>query len=373
MIRRPRAGIAAMLASLALGITAPARAAPDAARLDRVVAGAGFAGVALVGQGDTLVWQRAIGTARDGRAHGADSVWRLASVTKQLTALIVMQEVAAGRLDLDTPMSALWPGWPAPDAATITPRMLLRHDSGLADPAESRPDKDGVPEFYRRTGAAADPSRSAADFCARSPRAKPGSGYHYDNCDFIVLGGLLERLTGLSFAALLEERIAAPLGLASLGLFRFDAPAVPHVTGSVGGKAEPALNLGSYGAAGSAYISPHDLWLFDRALMEQRLLDRVQTQAMWTGDPALGFAAFGSWAFATRLAGCPDTIDLIERRGMIGGIQIRNFLSPASRSAVILFVDNAEFSFGEVGEGRGFAYDMLSAALCPAASTTGTP
>lgn len=358
---------ARLLAALALGAASLAAAAPDAARLHRLVDQAGFTGVALVGQGDAIAWGRSVGEERPGVPHSPDSVWRLASVTKQLTALIVMQEVAAGRLDLDTPMATLWPGWPAPDAAVITPRLLLSHDSGLADPAESKADKDGVPEYYRRTGAAADPSRAAADFCARSPRAKPASGYHYNNCDFIVLGALLERLTGHPFAALLQERIAVPLGLASLGLFRFDAPAAAHVRGTVGGKVEPALNLGSYGASGSAYISPRDLWAFDRALMEHRLLDRIQTQAMWAGDPALGYAAFGSWSFATRLAGCPDTVDLVERRGMIGGVQVRNFLAPARRGAVILFTERAEFDFGEVGAGTGFAYDMLSAALCPAA------
>ncbi|TVV69660.1 serine hydrolase domain-containing protein, partial [Sphingomonas solaris] len=320
-----------------------------------------------------LVFERAVGEARPGVPHSADSPWRLASVTKQLVALVAMQEVAAGRLDLDMPMATLWPGWPAPHAATVTPRMLLRHESGLADPAESRPDRDGIPEFYRRTGAAAAPTRAAAGYCAQAPRALPGSGYHYDNCDFIVLGALLERLTGRSLAALLEERIARPLGITTLGLFRFDAPPAPHATGTVGGKAEPALNLGTYGGAGSAYIAPRDLWLFDRALLRHRLLDRVATAQMWTGDPAIGFAAFGAWAYAARLAGCPDPVDLVERRGMIGGVQIRNFLAPASGTAVLLFVNRAEFDFGEVGAGTGFAYDMLAAALCPAPGGNGTP
>jgi D-alanyl-D-alanine carboxypeptidase len=360
--------LAPALVGLVLG-SAPAAAvtaAPDPARLDRVVEVAGFTGVALVGARDALVWSRAIGEARPGVPHSLDETWRLASVTKQLTALIVMQEVAAGRLDLDAPMASLWPEWPAPNAAAITPRLLLTHDSGLADPAESKPDKDGIPEFYRRTGARAAPSAAAAGFCALSPRTKPGAGYHYDNCDFVVLGALLERLTGRPFASLLDERIAQPLGLTSLGLFRHDGPAAPHVRGTVGGKPEPALNLGSYGAAGSAYISPRDLWTFDRALMDYRLLDPVATKGMWAGDPKLGYTAFGSWGFAARLAGCADPVDLVERRGMIGGIQVRNFLAPASRTAVLLFADRAEFDFGEVGAGRGFAYDMLGAALCPA-------
>ncbi len=334
----------------------------DPARLDATIAAAHFPGVVLVGAGDALIYERH-GNGAATRTHSADTPWRLASVTKQLVALIVMQEVAAGRLDPNAPVVTLWPGWPG--SKSVTPRMLLLHDSGLADPAETKPDRSGIPAFYRRTGAAADPGASAAGFCAMAPRAAPGSGYHYNNCDYIVLGALLERLTGRPLSVLLRERIAEPLGLTSFAFARPDAPAVPHVTGTVAGKPEPAVNLGVYGGAGSALLSPRDLWLFDRALLRGSLLDRVATKQMWTGDPALNFAAPGAWAYATRLAGCPDTVDLVERRGSIGGIQIRNFIAPARRTAVLLFADTADFDFGEVGAGAGFAYDMLAAALCP--------
>lgn len=355
--------VRAMAAALALLAPAATRAGvADPARLEAIVTAARFPGVVLVGAGDALVYRRD-GNASASPPHNADAPWRLASVTKQLVALIAMQEAAAGRWNLDAPVATLWPEWAGP--AAVTPRMLLLHDSGLADPAETRPDRSGVPAFYRRTGAAADPAASAAGFCATAPRAMPGSGYHYNNCDYIVLGALLERSTGHSLAALLQERIATPLGLTSLGFARPDAPPARHVTGTVAGKAELVVNLGVYGGAGSAVLSPRDLWQFDRALLRGTLLDRVATKQMWTGDPALNFAAPGAWAYATRLAGCPDTVDLVERRGLIGGIQIRNFIAPAQGMAVLLFADTADFDFGEVGAGDGFAYDMLAAALCP--------
>lgn len=344
---------------LALAVfTAPAMAAIDAARLDRVADAAAFRGVAIVGQGDAIRWKR------ETNGLSADSVWRLASVTKQFIALIAMQENAAGRIDIDAPVRGYWPEWRGSEKITI--RMLMRHESGLADPAESKPDKDGIPEFYRRTAAAAAPATNAAGFCAENPRSEPEKGYHYNNCDFIVLGALLEKITGKPLATLLSERVAAPLGITSLGLFAPDAPAAANVAGTVErGAPEPKLNLGSYGGAGGAYIAPADLWRFDRALMESRLLDRFQTRQMWYGDPELGYAALGAWSFSPPLKGCPDPVALIERRGAIGGIQVRNFLAPATRTAVILFTDTSEFGFGEVWDGRGFAHDMLAATLCP--------
>jgi CubicO group peptidase (beta-lactamase class C family) len=354
-------------AALAIALAAPAGAI-DAARLDRTAEAAGMQGVALVGQGDSILWSRARGDAAPGVPLTIDSVWRLASVTKQLTALIAMQEVAAGRLDLDRPIGAYWPDWPAPHAGRITARMLLRHESGLPDPNRSRSSaNDDVPDFYRRSGAEADPAEAAIHFCAGPPRADPQAGYHYNNCDYIVLGALLERLTGQLFATLLRDRIALPLGLTTLGLFdpRADR-ARENVPGTLAdGRAEPPLNLGTYGAAGSAYASAADLWRIDRALMDYSLLDPATTAKMWAGDPAIGSAALGVWSYNAEIAGCTGPVRVVERRGLIGGVALRNFLVPDRHLALILMTNREAFDFGEMWQGRGFAHDMLAAALCP--------
>lgn len=337
---------------------APARAPawPVEARL----AAGGFAGIVLYG--DAAGPPRVAATGR----FTTGQRWRWASVTKQLTALLVMQEVAAGRLALDRPVKAYWPGWPSIYADAITIRMLLQHRSGLADPAATPPGSDGVPAFYRRQGRAAAPPRTATGFCAERPRAVPGSGFHYNNCDYIVLGALLEHVTGKPFARLVDERIRRPLGLASLGLFAPDRPAVAHVTGTVRGRREPRLNLGSYGGAGSAYGSPRDLWTFEAALLGHRLLDPVMTAAMWAGDPALGDQALGAWSYGAPLKGCAGDTALVERQGEIEGVQLRVFLAPARNRILLAFANRSgkDMDFGQVRQGRGLAYDLLSAAFC---------
>lgn len=356
--------IAAIVAALAA--CSPALAI-DGARLDRVAGAAGFQGVVIAGEGDSPEYRRAIGSGPAGFTYTADSVWRFASLTKQFTALLVMQEAQKGTIDLDSPVTAYWPDWKAPNAGRITIRMLLRHESGLPDPAATTAAKDGTPEFYRRTGPSSAPDASAAGFCAGPPRDRQGNGFHYNNCDYIVLGALLEKVTGTPYATLIAERIAKPLGIEGIGLFAFDAPAAAHVLGHDGkGAAEPPVNLGVYGAAGGLYGPADAIWRFDRALMEYRLLDRFQSTAMWAGEPSLGYAALGSWSFPAKLAGCAEPVQLIERRGAIGGIQSRNFIVPATRTALVLFTNTADFDFGEVWQGSGFAHDMLSAALCPA-------
>lgn len=356
-----------LLAAIALLVPATTAHAVDSARAAHAIAAADFQGVAIVGEGDAITFSQASGEAKPGRPFRIDEPWRLASVTKQLTTLIVMQEVQEGRMELDLPISTYWPQWASPNRDKITIRMLLRHTSGLADPSTTTENAEHVPEFYTRQGVQAAPLRSADGFCAAAPRATPPAAFHYNNCDFIVLGAVLEKVTGKSFGDLLHERIAEPLGLTSLGLFPYDGPAPATVPGlAEGGKDEPNYNLGSYGAAGALYIMPTELWKFDRALMENRLLDRIQTAEMWAGVADLGYAALGQWSFSVPIRGCPDPVALIERRGAIGGVQIRNFLIPARQIAVILFTNRAEFDYGEVWQGNGLSHDLIAAAACPA-------
>lgn len=350
---------------LALALMAAAPVPPPS--LDRLIADARFEGVAVAGgqdQPDTVI---TTGFAAKGEPNRADGIWRWASVTKQLTATIAMQEVEAGRLDLDKPVTAYWPDWPQVFSDRITIRDLLRHTSGLADPNQSGPTlPDGMPVFYRPPAGEGTMAYEAGHFCAEHPRAEPGASYHYNNCDFMVLGALLERTTGQSFAVLVEERIARPLGL-SIGLFDPEHPATRHVLGlEKPGVPENIGNLGSYGAAGALYGSPLALYAFDRALLTHTLLGEAATAAMWTGDAKLGAAALGQWQYRVTLAGCPAPASVVERRGQIGGVQIRNFILPETGRALVLFTRRGDFDFGEVWQAKGFAYEALSTIGCKA-------
>ncbi len=359
---------AAAAALFALAAAPEAPAAPDPHPLDRIIADARFEGVAIAGDAAEPSYVHTTGFSAKGVRNSPTAVWRWASVTKQLTATIVMQEVEAGRLDLDTPVTAYWPGWPQVFSDEVTIRNLLQHTSGLADPNEDGPNHpDGMPIFYRPGGDAATVGTmqyEATHYCAEHPRGRPGGGFHYDNCDFIVLGALLERTTGRPFAQLLQERIAAPLGI-TLGLFAPGVAPVPHVRGvEKGATGENLGDLGTYGAAGSVYGTPMALYAFDRGLLENRLLGPAATATMWTGDPKLGAGALGQWQYSVPLAGCAAPVSVVERRGEIGGVNIRNFILPASGRALILFTRRGGFDFGEVWQRKGFAYDAVSAIGC---------
>lgn len=339
-----------------------AAAEPPSATVSAVEARArqaGFDGAILIGEADGSSTILTIGT----KPVDARATWRWASITKQLAAVIAFQEVAAGRLDLDARVARYWPEWAAPNAKSIRIRDLLNHNSGLPQPDESQADAEGIPGFYRAQAVA--PAVSAAGFCAGKPKAAAPAKFDYNNCDTIVLAEVLARITGKSFDALVAERIATPLGLASLGMFQFGAPRVGHVL-PIGDVAEldPLINLGVNGASAGAYGTIGDLWRFDRALMDGRLLPVAQREAMWTASAKNGFLNAFQWTYPAPLKGCAKPIRIVERQGLVGGIELRNWILPESGRGLILFSRKRPTDLGDPWEGRGFAFDLLSAVAC---------
>lgn len=279
--------------------------------------------------------------------------WRWASVTKQIVAILVMREVERGKIDLDTPVATYLPGFRSANAGTATIRNLLQHRAGLPNPADT-------PEFYNAdfTGSR-DP---ATGFCAGPVTGAPGGDWTYNNCDYMVLGAVLEAVTGLSWDKLFQRDIATPLGFEFAGAY----PGEQFTRwGHIDGVREPEVDLSAYGASAGLYGEPDNILEIDNALMRGDLLGPEALAEMWKGDPALGYMALGQWVFEVPLKGCDGPVKIVERRGDIGAVQVRNFILPDKQMAVVAFSQEKPFDFGEVWMGSGFTYDLLSAAACP--------
>jgi CubicO group peptidase (beta-lactamase class C family) len=358
--------LAATLLALACG-SAVADAPPGtSARLAQVVQAAqaqGFAGEVLVADAHQVWFEQAVGLAsrRPDVAHRPGAVWRWGSVSKQVTVTLAMQQVDAGRLTLDDTLAERWPAFKAPAAAQITVRHLMQHVSGLAHTDDSPRDADGVWSFYRRPGPPWQPE--ALRFCAGPASAVPGERFRYGDCDTLVLAGLLEHVTGQPIRALMRQRLVQPLGLRSLRLNEGRTRATA-VAMDAAGQPVPQPVMATYGAAGAMEGTARDLLSFNRALLAGRLVSAASRQAMWTGEPKWGYAGLGVWAFSAPIAGCAQPVDLVERRGYVGGIQARNIIVPGRGVSVVMFSNQAEFDFGEIWQGRGLSHDVLAAALC---------
>lgn len=302
-----------------------------------------------------------------GRPHRPGQRWLWASVTKQITAVLVMQQVEAGTLALDGTVRRYLPDFAAPNADRITVRHLLQHLSGLPNPDDSPPDANGVPGYYTGLGGGAGDGARALALCSAAPKAAPGAGFSYNNCDYLVLGAILERLAGQSYAQLVANRLATPLALRSVRLASADGHDASAATGYIaGGKRYPPIAVATFGAAGALIGTARDLIAFDRALVAGKLLRADSRAALWRGDPALGYEALGAWSFPARLAGCAAPVALVERRGDVGGIQVRNVIAPELGRSIAVFTNDDTLDFGEVWQGKGLTFDLLSAALCDA-------
>ncbi|MEM7156289.1 MAG: serine hydrolase domain-containing protein [Myxococcota bacterium] len=276
-----------------------------------------------------------------------ERMWPWASVTKQVIATMVMQQVEAGRLQLDAPASdhidELGGVPPAP-----TVRQLLQHQSGLRDPDDSPPDADGIPSYYTD-------GPTGLGWCLKERTAPAAEEWAYNNCDYVVLGELLERATGRDLSTLFTETIAKPAALQSTS-FIGDAPGSSDIDGHA--------RLGRYGASGAIVGPLRDMLRFDAALVEGRLVSAEARDELWRGQPRLGFMALGQWSFEAKLQGCNEPVRIIERRGAIGAYQARNFILPEHGLAVALATQQPEFEFGEIWMGSGFSYELLSAVTC---------
>jgi D-alanyl-D-alanine carboxypeptidase len=211
----------------------------------------------------------------------------IASVTKTFTAVVIMQLIEEGKLSLDETVDAWLPKQPNGDRITV--RMLLSHTSGLADYQFG-----GDIERWTRAWA---PEELIAEANRAGPVGKPGSRVpYYSNTNYIMLGLIIEKVTGHSWADEIEARIIKPLGLKDTTTIKDDAwktAAVPgHIKTADGYLSTLEFpwhpHASTAWAAGGMISSALDLMTFASAIFDGKLVSRetlgIMTQPMGTSD-----------------------------------------------------------------------------------------
>jgi D-alanyl-D-alanine carboxypeptidase len=158
------------------------------------------------------------------RTINATDRYRIGSITKMYVATLVLQLVADGTLGLDDTVEDRLPGL-VPNGGAITVEMLLRLRSGLPDYTE--PLMGDPPTDLSALGRYWSPMQLVAAALSSSDRLSPGTRYRYCNTDYILLGMLIEQVTGQRVDAQLWQRIVKPLGLNGTTLPTVD----PHLRG----------------------------------------------------------------------------------------------------------------------------------------------
>jgi D-alanyl-D-alanine carboxypeptidase len=277
-MRRWLTGVAGGVAlAVTAGLTTAATAAQaddhtaTQAVLDQYVSVAG-PGAAVYAGDATGSWTLSSGTATTGanRPITAGDHFRIGSQTKTFTSVVVLQLVDEGLVELDAPIERYLPGVVTGnyDGNVITVRQLLQHTSGLVrDIRDARANPDGTYSLAELVASAMD----------EPPQSAPGAAVNYSNVAYLVLGMLVERLTGEDVGTAITKRIIEPLGLADttfpVGGDR--ALAAPYLLGYLGGRIPPfyfwyeattGTELTLYSSAGAMQSTLADLAVFYRGI-----------------------------------------------------------------------------------------------------------
>jgi D-alanyl-D-alanine carboxypeptidase len=233
-------------------------------------------------------------TATGAPAEPSDS-FRVGSATKTFVATVVLQLVAEGRLSLNDAVAHWLPGVVSGngnDGSKITIRELLQHTSGLYDYTEDFPELDTTANFLADRYTTYTPAQLVAIAMQHAPYFAPGTSWEYSNTNYILLGMIINTVTGHSWQDEVDTRIIEPLGLRHT-VVPGTSPTLPapHLDGYSSFGAGPAidvtaLNPSAAGAAGAIISTTADLTTFYTALMRGRLLPPAQLAEMETTVPA---------------------------------------------------------------------------------------
>ena len=252
-----------------------------------------FFGTVLVAQHGVPIFRKAYGLANRewSITNTLETKFRIASVTKQFTAAAILQLRDQGSLSLEDPVSKHYPG--APSAwASITLHHLLTHTSGI-------PSYSNAPLSQLYSGSRIDRTPEALIALTRDKPLEflPGSKFEYDNTGYVLLGQIIENVSGQSYAAYLENRIFGPLGMRHTGYDEstriLPARASGYTLDDRGLRNAHFISMTQPYAAGSLYSTVGDLLIWDQALHASRVISAASVVAMFT-DYGFGYG-FGEY------------------------------------------------------------------------------
>jgi CubicO group peptidase (beta-lactamase class C family) len=230
-------------------------------------------------------------------ANDKQTKFRIGPITKQFTAMLVMQLKQDGKLHLDSAVTTYLPWYRRETGNTITIRNLLAHTSGLKN-YTARPD------FHNRLAhLTIDPKTFAEQYCQEDLEYEPNTQFKYCNTDYYLLGLIVEAVSGKSYAETLKERILDKAGMQNTGIDSISTILFKRAKGyeySYEGyvNADPINMYTSTYAAGAMYSTVEDLLLWQKALEGTSLLSEENKKLFFT--PGLGNYAFGVYVNKTK-------------------------------------------------------------------------
>jgi CubicO group peptidase (beta-lactamase class C family) len=296
-----------------------------------------FMGDVLLARKGTILMDKGYGFAdwERHRPNAQQTKFRLASVTKQFTAMAILQLQDQGKLGVQDRACVYLADCPSA-WQDVTIHQLLNHTSGVPDPF-----RDSIVGFYPWKYWTPE---QMITFVHDMPLLfKPGTDWHYSNINYIALGLIVQKVSGVSYATFLHDHIFLPLGMTNSGLAQ-EGETVSNLASGYDGYSrvdssmfDPTWSF----AAGDLYSTVGDLYLWDQALTTEKLVSKRSLDMMFT--PSFTFPDTSGYGYGW-LIGTMAGHRVIWHDGGMPGVSTLNVIFPDDGVTLIILTNNSQTS-----------------------------
>lgn len=298
-----------------------------------------FSGTVLVAKKGKVVFSKGYGLANRewNAANTADTKFRIGSLTKQFTAMLILQLYQEGKINLDGHISDYLPYYRKDIGTKVSIHQLLSHTSGLGD-FGSRDD------FWEICKTEYTPQEFIEKYCSADLEADPGLRYRYSNSGYYILGAIIESLRSKPYSEVLKERILDVIGMNSSGMERRKEVLSKQASGynlQYGKYTKPDyINLYAViFAAGGMYATVGDLLKWDRALYTEQLLSNKNLELLF--KPNMEKYAYGIMFNKMKIPGLAFTSEFSSHTGAINGFRSIIVREKHKEQAIIILGNTA--------------------------------
>lgn len=301
--------------------------------MGRYVDNGEFNGSVLVVENGKVIFKKGYGLANMewNIPNTPDAKFRLGSLTKQFTAMLIMQLVEQGKLSLEGKITDYLTDYPKAAGDKITIHHLLTHTSGI-------PNYTNLPAYKTLNRNRYKPADFLKQFSDLPLEFKPGSAFAYSNSGYFLLGAIIEKVTGKTYERVLQENIFTPLQMNNTGYDNFFKILPKRATGydrwNLVYENAPYIDMSLPYAAGSLYSTVEDLALWDQALYSDKLLSASSKAILFT--PYKSGYAYGWGVYKMQIGQLKDSVEAMGHQGGINGFNTSLIRIPKNKHLVVL-------------------------------------
>jgi CubicO group peptidase (beta-lactamase class C family) len=320
--------------------------------IDAYVKEHNFNGTILIKKNSDFTYQKSFGLANIPFKvpNSGDTKYKIASITKAFTVVLILQLYEQGKIDLEAVINDYLPAYAGKGGNEVTIKELLNMTSGIHNMDDGFSLeyvlKNGMPQYQKPYTS----DEMLVNYCSGSLVSEPGKEFDYNNADYIILGKIIEKISGKSYETNLQEKILQPLQMESSGLLSqqkiidnladtyFFMDDISKLVNDL------PVYIENWYAAGAMYSTAGDILKFSEALFGNKLLEKETMKLMFTPGP--GEYGFGVWVHTDYNIN-NKIVTIIKRPGAIMGAQSMLFHILEDNSTIIILSNTGTTSLDD--------------------------